>query len=143
MEVRTQLVLADDDASKELHVPYKEIIGSLMFTATATRPNIVFAVLAQFMHWPARMHWEAAKCVVMYLKGMKNLELTYGATTTGIIGYSDANHASQYHCHCISGYAVLMNGGVVSWSSKKQPLVTLSTTEVEYIATTHAMKEAL
>ena len=52
MEVGTQLVPADDDASAELHVPYKEIIGSLMYAATATRPDIVFAVsaLAQFVH---------------------------------------------------------------------------------------------
>jgi len=145
MEVRTQLIPADDNTGAELHVPYKEIIGSLMYTVTATRPNITFAVLAlaQFMHWPTRMHWEAAKHVIRYLKGMKNLELTYGATTTGIIRYSDANHASQYHHHSISGYAFLMNGGVVSWSSKKQPLVMLSTTEVEYIAAAHATKEAL
>ena len=74
---------------------------------------------------------------------MKDLELTYGTTTTGIIRYSDANHASQYHCHSISGYTFLVNGGAVSWSSKRQPLVALSTTNAEYIAATHVMKEAL
>src|SRR5882724_383742 len=105
MEVGTQLVPEDDDAGAGLHVPYKEIIGSLMYAATATRLDIMFNVsaLAQFAHQPTRLHWEATKHIIRYLKGIKNLELTYGTTTTGIIRYSDANHASQYHCHSISG----------------------------------------
>jgi len=74
---------------------------------------------------------------------MRDLGLTYGMSNDRIIRYTDANHASQYHQHSILGYTFLINGGAVSWSSKKQPLVVLSTTEAEYIATTHATKEAL
>jgi len=55
----------------------------------------------------------------------------------------DANHASQAHHHSISGYTFLIRGGAVSWSSKKQSIVVLSTTEAEYIATTHTTKEAM
>jgi len=95
------------------------------------------------VHNPAKLHWEAAKRVVRYLKGTKDLELTYGVTDTGIVGYTDADHASQYHRHSISGYAFLINGGAVSWSSKRQPIVALSTTEAEYVAAAHSVKEVL
>jgi len=75
-----------------------------MYVATATWLDITFMVLvlAQFVHDPARPHWEASKHGVRYLKGTRELELTYGATNTGINGYTDTNHASQYHQHSIS-----------------------------------------
>jgi len=125
--------------------PYKEIVGSLMYVAMATRPDIIFAtsILGQFAQAPTKTHWEAAKWVVRYLKTTRNFELTYNATNEAMIGYSDADHASQLHRHSISGYAFLLGGGAVAWSSKKQPIVALSTTEAEYIAATHAMKEAM
>ena len=61
----------------------------------------------------------------------------------GLEGFSDADGAFQHHRHSISGYVFTINSGAVSWSSKKQPIVALSTTEAEYIATMHAAKEAL
>jgi len=99
MESRSQLVPEDDVTGTEQHFPYKEIIGSLMYAATATRPDIAFTILAltQFTHRPTRSHWEATKHVFRYLKGKRDLELTYGGATTGIIRYSNTNHASQYH----------------------------------------------
>jgi len=128
-----------------MSTPYKEIVSSLMYAATGTRPDIAFATstLAQYMQNPGRAHWEAAKRVVRYLKGSCDLELTYGGTSNGIEAYTDADHASQTYRHSISGYAFLINGGAVSWSSKKQPLIALSTTEAEYIAAAHLTKEAL
>ena len=59
------------------------------------------------------------------------------------MGYTDADGASQPHRRAISGYAFLIDGGAVSWSSKKQELVTLSTAEAEYVAATHAAKECI
>jgi hypothetical protein len=58
-------------------------------------------------------------------------------------GFSDADGASQHHHYSISGYVFTIDGSAVSWSSKKQSIVVLSTTEVEYVAVTHAAKEAL
>ena len=58
-------------------------------------------------------------------------------------GFSDADSASQHHRHSISGYVFTIDGGAVSWSSKKQSLVVLSTTKAKYIAATHAVKEAM
>ena len=58
-------------------------------------------------------------------------------------GYIDADEASQEHRHAILGFVFLVDGGAISWSSKKQELVTLSTTEAKYVAATHAAKEAV
>ena len=75
--------------------------------------------------------------------GTKKWLLTYGTEQKGLIGYADADGASQEHCHAISGYAFLIDGGAISWGSRKQELVTLSTTEAEYVAATHAAKEII
>jgi len=71
MEAGAQLVKTEKDMSVSPHIPYKEIIGSLMYMATATWPDIMFAVsaLTQFMQDPDRTHWEVAKHVIRYLKG--------------------------------------------------------------------------
>jgi hypothetical protein len=92
---------------------------------------------------PGRTHWEAVKRIFGYLLGTKNWKLVYGATNDGLEGYTDTNGSSQEYQHAISGYVFLMNGGAVSWSSKKQNLVTLSTAESKYMAATYAAKEAL
>ena len=72
---------------------------------------------------------------------MKKLTLTFGAGKQGLEGFTDADRASQEHRHAISGYAYILDGGAVSWASKKQELVTLLTTEAEYVAAMHAAKE--
>ena len=116
-----------------------------MYAALGTRPDISFAVssLAQFMQNPGRPHWEVLKRVFRYLKGTKDLKLVIGGSQGGLEAFSDADWASQEHRHSISGYVFTIDGGVVSCSLKKQPIVALSMTEAEYIAATHATKEAL
>lgn len=130
------------DMSKVL---YQEAISLLNYCAVATHPDISFAIslLAQFMNNPGRTHWEAVKQIFRYLLGTKDWRLVYGTTENGLEGYTDADRCSQEHCHAISGYAFLMNGGAISWSSKKQNIITLSTAKYEYVAATYAAKEAL
>ena len=74
---------------------------------------------------------------------MKKLALTFRVGKQGLKGFTDTDGASQEHHHVISGYAYIFDGGAVSWVSKKQELVTLSTMEAEYIAATHAAKEGI
>jgi hypothetical protein len=126
-------------------VPYREAIGSLMYASVATWPDITFAIsyLSQFLENPGRVHWEAVKRVLRYLSGTKTHALTYGNEHHDIIGFTDADGASQEHRHAISGFAFLIDGGAVSWASKKQELITLSTAEAEYVAATHAAKECI
>ena len=69
--------------------------------------------------------------------------MVYGTEQNDLKGFTDADGASQEHRHAISAYIFMIDGGAVSWSSKKQELVTLSTAESEYIAATYAAKEAL
>jgi hypothetical protein len=70
-----------------------------------------------------------------------------GGSDTTVIGYSDSNWASQIHRHSISGFAFFVGKGVVSWSSKKQLIITLSSTlsstEAEYVALTHSSKDII
>jgi hypothetical protein len=134
-----------EDLARMRNVPYREAVGSLMYAAMGTRPDIAFAVstVSQFSQNPGWEHWEAVKRIFRYLKGTKDLELVYGGDKRGLVGYTDADGASQEHRRAISGYVFMIDGGAVSWSSKKQELVTLSTTEAEYVAATHAAKEAM
>lgn len=126
-------------------VPYREAIGSLMCASIGTRPDISFAIstLSQFLDNPGPAHWEGVKRVFRYLLGMKNWQLKFGGGKNELEGYTDADGASQEHRGAISGFAFILNGGCVSWSSRKQELVTLSTAEVEYIAATNTTQEAL
>ena len=134
-----------EDIAKMKNVPYREAVGSLMYAAMGTCPDIAFATstVAQFCENPGWAHWEAVKKIFRYLMGTKDLELIYGGEERGLLGYVDADGASQEHRRAISGYVFMVDGGAVSWSSKKQELVTLSTAEAEYVAQTHAAKEAL
>jgi hypothetical protein len=78
------------------------------------------------------------------LGSTKNLWLTFGGGKDAVVeGFCDADWASQKHRHSISGFSFHYGVGAVSWSSKKQSLVSLSSTEAEYVAQTHAAKEGI
>jgi hypothetical protein len=94
------------------------------------------------MQNPGRPHWEAVKRVFHYLKGTTDICLVISGSRKGLEAFSDTDWVSQEHHHSISGYVFTIDGGAISWSSKKQPIVALSTTKSEYIAATHAAKEA-
>ena len=143
--LKDQCPTTPDDIARMHHIPYHEVIGSLMYASIGTRPNISFAMstLSQFLDNHRQAHWEAVKRVFCYLLGTKNLGLTFGGRKEGLKGYIDANGTSQEHRHAISGYTFIIDGSAVSWSFCKQELITLSTTKAEYVALTHATKEAI
>ena len=128
---------------------YAQLIGSLMYLALATRPDISYAVnrLAQFTSNPKPVHWTALKRIFRYLKQTKNANLTYGGEeeikNTSINFFSDADWGNNSDRKSISGYVTIIAGGAMAWSSKKQQTVALSTAEAEYIATTHVAKQVL
>jgi hypothetical protein len=128
---------------------YATLIGSLMYLAIASRPDIAYSVnkLAQFTSAPKPKHWTAVKRVFRYLKGTKLMELTYGGApeilNTDLNIYCDADWASDRDRKSISGYVLTIAGGAVAWSSKKQTTVAPSTPEAEYIAAAHVAKQVL
>jgi len=126
-------------------VPYHEAVGALNWAALAMRPDITFAVamVARFAANPGPAHWEAVKWIFCYLSGTCNLWLTYGEASNPLEGYADADGSMAKDRRAISGYAFLIDGGAVSWSLKRQEIVSLSTTESEYVAAMHGSKEAL
>ena len=110
-------------------------------------PDLAFTVcvLSRFVDNPGHPHWNAAKRVLQYLKGTRTLTLTYGASdeTLGLDIFGDADGMSLETRKAVTGYAFILNGGAVSWSSKQQEIIALLTTEAEYIAMTSTAKEAL
>jgi len=127
-------------------IPYKSAIGSLMYAMLGTRPDIAYAVgaVSQYGSNPGREHWLAVKRIFRYLKGTAHFALEYKKPDSSLIGYCDADWAGNIDDRrSTTGYVFLIAGGSVSWSSKKQPTVALSTTEAEYMALTQATKEAI
>ena len=131
-------------------VPYLSAVGSLMYLAITTRPDISYAVgvLARFNSNPGPIHWKAVKHAFRYLKGTMDLKLSYGPTEDKsqdpILTYSDADHGGNTdNGKSTGGYLVKLGTGAVSWSSKLQTMVALSTTEAEYVAAVEAAKEII
>jgi hypothetical protein len=108
-------------------------------------PDIAFVVstLSQFSNNLGDLHWEATKRVFCYLAETKNFELTFSSECHDLEGFTDADGAMQEHRHAISEYTFLFDGGAVSWSSKEQELIPLSTAEAEFVAVMRAAKEAI
>lgn len=141
----TSVVLRPREGSPADPTVYSQALGSLLYAAICTRPDISYAVqaLSQFSSDPGQEHLTAVKRVFRYLKGTRDLSLVYGGPgdwTTTINAYTDADWASNDDRKSVSGFVFLLAGGAISWSAKKQPIVALSSTESEYIAATHAAK---
>ncbi|PPQ85111.1 hypothetical protein CVT26_005400 [Gymnopilus dilepis] len=150
MDPNTQLTTAQSPATTEefakmRDIPYQEAVGSLMYASLSTRPDITYAVqvVSRFAKNPGPAHWEAVQQIFRYLKGTKDLWLTFGGKVKELTGYADADGSMAEDRHAISGYTFLLHGGAVSWSTKRQEIISLSTTESEYVAVTYASKEAL
>ncbi|XP_062028617.1 secreted RxLR effector protein 161-like [Rosa rugosa] len=113
------------------------MVGSLMYL-TATRPDLMYVVslISRFMERPTELHHQAVKRVMRYLKGTMELGILYKkGGSKSLLAFSDSDYAGDIEDRkSTSGYVFLLSSGAVAWSSKKQPVVTLSTTEAEFIA---------
>jgi hypothetical protein len=119
-----------------------------MYLAVTTRPDIAYSagVLARFNSNPGFSHWQAAKHLLRYLKGTAHYRIVYQPSLhpEPFITYSDADHGGNPdNGKSTGGYVVKIGTGAVSWSSKLQSLVALSTTEAEHMSAVEAGKEIL
>jgi len=144
---------------------YQSITGSLMYTATSTRPDIAYAVaaLCRYNSKPYVTHMTAAKLVLRYLKGTADVGLVFpgssassstrilhgytyseASSSTGVLhGYTDSDFAGdRADRKSQGGYFFRAHGGPIDWQSKKQLLVATSTTEAEYVACSEATRKA-
>jgi hypothetical protein len=116
---------------------YSQIVGSLMYLASATRPDISFAVrkLSRYMSNPGDDHWYALEKVLHYLTGTMSYGIHYSGHPAVLEGYSEANWISDINqIYATSGYVFTLGGGAVSWRSCKQTILTKSTMEAELTA---------
>jgi hypothetical protein len=129
------------------NVPYREAVGSLMYLMTGTRPDIATAVsmVSRFLSAPRLHHWANVKRIFRYVAKTFNQGICF--TRQGdlnITGYSDADWAGDVESRkSRSGYVFMIGGGAVSWQSRLQDSVALSTAEAEYVAAVEAGKEAV
>jgi len=125
---------------------YRRLVGKLNYL-TMTRPDISFpvSVVSQFLNSPCESHWHAVVRILRYIKGSPGKGLVYSNRGhTNIIGYSDADWAGNVgDRRSTSGYCVFMGGNLISWKSKKQSVVSRSSTEAEYRAMAHTTCELL
>lgn len=128
-------------------VPYQEAVGCLTYLAQATRPDISFAVnqVSQFNSNPGRIHWNAVKRIMQYLRGTSGQRLAYSkGQCEELVGYTDADWGGDPDSRkSTTGYVFTFMGGAVSWNVKRQPSVALSSCEAEYIALSRTIQEVL
>ena len=129
--------------------PFRKLIGSLLWIALLTRPDIANAVraLARYCSAPKLIHWKAALSILGYAVRTSSFGISFQrGTVSGIslVSFADADYASRAtDRRSVSGGVVMCAGGAIMWLSKTQKCVTLSTTHAEYVAMADVGKELL
>lgn len=142
----TNVKLTSEPTEEEQKLPYRELVGCLTYLALTTRPDISFAAsrLGQFNDCFSEVHWKAAKRVLRYLKGTTDLGLVYRADLSPLMGFVDSDWGGcEVDRRSQSDFVFMLGGCPVSWESRKQRKVALSSTEAEYMALTESAKEAI
>ena len=135
-------VSCNDPVDPLLLKRYQSLLGGLLYAATNTRPDIAYSVglLCRAMSKPTNELFDAAIRVLCYLNRHKHLGLCYEASNAPITGMTDSDWAVK---HSTSGYVFTLAQAAISWSSKRQPTIALSSCEAEIMAASEAAKEAV
>ncbi|XP_075101416.1 secreted RxLR effector protein 161-like [Nicotiana tabacum] len=128
-------------------IPYVNVVGSLMYAIVCTRSDIshVIGVVSRYMHDPGKEHWQAVKWIVWYIRNTVDVGLIFEQKDSQyLVGYCDSDYAGDLEkCRSTTGYIFTFANTLVSWKSTLQSMITLSTTEAEYMAITEAVKKAI
>ncbi|MBW0468951.1 hypothetical protein O181_008666 [Austropuccinia psidii MF-1] len=131
----------------KLKINYISAIGSINFLSTATRTDLSFAVsaLSQYLENQGIKHWKAFNHVLKYLQGTQDIGLHYiRSNKKGIKAFSDADWGNcRISRRSITGYLACLHDNLVIWKTKKQPSVSISTSEAEYKALCDLTSELL
>jgi hypothetical protein len=137
----------NQDIDQMTDKPYSSLIGSLLYLSNSTRPDITFAVhrLSSYNSNPNEIHWKAAKRILKYLKKTDDLGLVFkNSNDCTLHGYSDSDWASDLDTRrSTTGYFVTLNRNPISWCSKRQNTIALSTAEAEYMGISETIKELI
>ena len=140
-------VSPDTTIDPELRSRYQMVIGSLLYLMLGTRPDIAFAVtkLAQFAARPSEEHFGKALYICRYLRGSSKYQLTYDGTLgQGLVACTDSDWASDPQGRrSQTGYFLKLAGGAISWTSRAQKTVALSSTEAEYMALSDCSRQVV
>lgn len=158
---------SDEEKKKVSKYPYRELIGCLMYLSVGTRPDISFAVseLSKYLANPGKAHWTAALHVLRYLKGTAGLGITFtrsGGSPVVLKAYSDfqyngpSNRSLRLEAYSDAdwggdkdtrrshtGGVLFLAGGAISWISKKQNSVAMSSAEAEYMSASLVCREVI
>ena len=148
MPVNLVLKIPDESytASDERKHLYQCIIGSMMYLAVCTRPDISFAagILGRFASNPDESHLEAAMRVLRYIKGTRNYELVFTKGNSILKAYSDADFAgTDEKCRSTTGSILQLGSNAIHWKHSLQRLVALHSTESEILALLETVKEVI
>ena len=140
-DLAERAVLSKSVPPQDLLRRYQSLVGALLYCSGNTRPDIALAVgqLCRAMAYPTPELYAAAERVLQYLGRHRDVGLTYDRDQSALLGYSDSDWATR---HSTSGAVFLYSRAAISWASKKQPCVALSSCEAEIIAASEAAKEA-
>jgi hypothetical protein len=150
--VANTLIPATEEANDAIIKWYQQLIGSLMWSAVHTRPDLAYSVgvLSRYAHNPSQIHCALIKRVLRYVVGITNVGLKFSRDVNNphsdddLVGYSDSDFAGlKDKRHSTGGYVFMLAGGAISHSSKQQQTIALSSCEAEYMALSDAAKEAI
>ncbi|KAI0992496.1 hypothetical protein K3495_g15689, partial [Podosphaera aphanis] len=138
IESNQRLMAAIDGETRINATLYQQIIGSIMYMVTATRPDLAYTIthLSQYSSDPTISHLSAAKRVLRYLKGSRELKLTYKFSSPLVLnGYCDASYGNCLDTRrSFAGYLFQLGESTICWRARKQRTVAHSTCEDEYMA---------
>jgi hypothetical protein len=136
----------EEEKEEMANIPFMECIGSVMHLTHLTRPDIAYAVgqVSRYSQNPGLEHWKALKRILAYLKKTINFGLLFGGGSSELCGYCDSDYAGDLESRkSTSGAVFLLYNGAVSWFSRRQTCVALSTTEAEFISAAESTKEGI
>ena len=143
----TQLQKATDSEYEQVRksgFPYHEVIGSLIYLMTTTRPDISWTVFKLSQHFDKPAHVMAVKHLLRYFSGTVTHGITYRPTSSILGGFADSDWAGDVGDRCsTTGFIVTLGSAPINWRSTKQSTLALSSCEAEYVTLSEATKEMI